>query len=161
MLSFLKKKKKFECCEFKFFKFCNFLVVPCKISQSSKLLGGVFVSVTSESSRAGITCALWSACPGHWQFFCYRKTGGEPDGCVNPRRRTCWSLSLQAPAPPHSRQRERLPVCRRLPDPVTWRHSQVRLSVLFPELLHVAAGREHHTCARSTTKDSIKRRLTW
>ena len=106
----------------------------------------VYLCVTSESSRAGIARAVvylsWSL-----ENFCCRKTGGEPEECVNPTRRTRQSPSLQAPAPPHSRrcitwcrcccrclECALLPGSMRLPDPVTWRHSLLRLPVLCPYL---------------------------
>ena len=59
-----------------------------------------------------------------WLLECFhcRKTGDEPDECVNPIIQTCWSTSLQALAPPHSRRRP--PWCRWLPR----RSSRVRAS---------------------------------
>ena len=41
------------------------------------------------------------------EYFHCRKTGGEPDECVNPTRQTRWSTSLQALAPPHVERRLR------------------------------------------------------
>ena len=78
-------------------------------------------------------------------FHC-RKTGGEPDGCVNPTREHvtagAGSASLSATSPVGTLvaaagvSSARFFLGGRFPR----RHSWTRLSVLFAELLHVAAS---------------------
>ena len=43
--------------------------------------------VTSESSRAGITRASWSACPGCWNIFTVAKPVGSQTNASNPQDR--------------------------------------------------------------------------
>ena len=120
----------------------------------------VYLCVTSESSRASIAravvCLSWSLV-----YFCYPKTGGGQTNASIPQDGRASSS-----------------------DPVTWRHSLMRLSVCFPifsMLQNGASGAldaftdtargvprdngirystrtwyRHHTRARSTTKDSLE-----
>ena len=106
----------------------------------------VYLCVTSESSRAGIARSLWSASPGHGNVFTIAKlVDGQMNASIpqdgHARARHCRRrLRLTLGGVPRGAagrcggclECAILPGCRRLPDPVTRRHSYMRLSVLFP-----------------------------